>query len=102
MATGDVYGLGLLATSLTGSVYQQAAQAQLSPYLNYGTTSGLGAFQVQYNPNYNGYTVTATTTAEVGPQKAAPRWKHAARAIDRLRGEIADWHGDVLMRKAYA
>lgn len=98
MATGD-YGVGILGTSLTSTIYQQAAnQSQLYGY-NYADTAGLGAFQISYAPNY---TITLTNTEPPAPQKSTPRWKQAARAIDRLRGEISDWHGDVLMRKAYA
>ena len=104
MAIGEAYGVGTLGASLTGSALQQSGYSQISSYLNYQNTAGLGAFQIAYNPNYTTSTVTSTTnTTEVAaPQKSTPRWKHAVRAIDRLRGEISDWHGDILMRKAYA
>lgn len=96
------YGAGILGTSLT-SLATTANQQALHAYLNYQNTAGLGAFQIQYAPNYTiTSTTTETSTETSASQKSAPRWKHATRAIDRLRGEISDWHGDILMRKAYA
>lgn len=105
MATGDFGLLGgatFVGGTATSALSQVMAQANSANAMNQNYT-------LTYNPYLaaNQFMITSTTTdtvgigASLGPvkEKAAP-WKTAKRAIDRLRMEIDDWHGDVLNRCA--
>lgn len=89
---------------LQNSAYQNAIGNLSGPYYNGGL-----AQQSMMNPYLQAQNVVVSSSTDIGSigslfqNYVPPKVKaKAKRLIDRLRSEIEEWHGDVLMRRAYA
>ena len=93
-----------------GIANQQAQQASLQNYGNHfqNVSGGLAGMAIGGTSLLNqlGMQAYYAPSGEVTVQslfaKAPEVKKKAKRLIERLRAEIEEWHGDILMRESYA